>query len=428
MRRLAALSALVALVAALALPAGAATKTKSNFALQGEARALEVAIGDQGVTLGFALSRANSLPEAIGVGAGQCTLLGDSTDPNSLPCSQENTEQSRFPGNPGDGQASCSQALPAPLSDVLALEIACGSSVSGLKKGLPFTTNEGKVAELRARLPLGALLPVNPTSEEQVEQLVDTLTGTLQPILDQTPQEVQDAVDTLVNDLLSLVGSLDETDLIKVQVGPSFSNVTPKGDTLTVESTSYGARIGVIGMPTVGTDGSVLGVGDPLTDGLIIIEVGSATAKASVNKTTAASDSAASAAIVTVKVRDITKPEPTYIELSVAPGETVTILEGTPAESTIIAADSSTEKGDGTAAAAADAVRLHLLKGVNGGVAVGLARATAAANVDVAKAPLPQPKKPTLPVTGGTTMTGLAIALLVAAGGLVALRRRLGTN
>lgn len=422
MRRLASVLAVTAVIFALALPAGAkpAANAHTEYALAGEARALELALGTEGVTLGFALARADSTPSAIGVGAGQCTLLGDDPDPDSLPCTDDSTEATRYPGNPGTGKPSCSASLPAPLDAVVDLKVACGASKSGLSKGLPFTTNSGKIASLDVTLPVGTAL-----SNLPVDGLVEDLTDALGPILDQTPKEVQDAVSSVVD----IVTSVAETEAIAVQVGPSTSNVRSKGKTLAVNSSSAGALIGVLGIPEGQVDGTAVSVtSDPLKNGLLIIEVGTAQASATVDTRNARAAGAASPALVTVKVRDITKDEPTYVEVSVAPGETVTVLEGTPAESTITAADSTVEEDGSSAAAAADAVRLHLLKGVQGGVTLGLARATAAVQADVVKPAPPLKRPPTiLPVTGGTDMTLAALILISLAAAALWLRRRVGS-
>jgi LPXTG-motif cell wall-anchored protein len=421
------LVALVGLIAAFAVPAGAATKPHTDFALAGEARALEVAFGDQGLTLGLAAAKVDSSPSAIGVGAGQCALLGETADPSDVPCSDANTENSRYPGDGGDGDPVCSGALPAPLSDILTLKVACGQSNSGVLKGVPFTKNSAKVTDLGAKLPVGVLLPQLDGVQAQVDNLVDTLVSTLQPVLDQTPAQVQDAVEQV----LQIVDDVKATtDVLKVELGPSVSNITNDGNVMKVESSAAGARIGILGIPTVGTDGTTLiNTGDPLTNGLVIIEVGPSQASAVANRLNATSTAAASAAIVTVKVRDITKPEPTYVEVAVAPGQTVTVLEGTPAESTITAAAATTKEDENGAQAAADAVRLHLLKGVNGGLKLGLSRSTAAATVQAVKAERvnrPAPKAPrVLPHTGANDMTLPAIGILLLAGLAFVVRRRI---
>jgi LPXTG-motif cell wall-anchored protein len=419
------------LIAALAIPVGAA-ESKSSFALKGEARGLELAIGNQGVTLGFALAQADSAPSSLGVGAGQCELLGPEGDPDDLPCSDANTAKSSYPGNPGDADMSCSGSLPSPLSDVVDLKLACGSSQSALEKDVATTSNKGLVSSLEVKLPVGLrLLPLE-LPVEQVEEIVDTLTGVLAPVLDQAPGEVREAltpVEGTVDSVLELIQGIDATDAVKVELGTSTSNVIRKGSVISVNSEAAGAKIGLIGIPGVDSKGATIQQADPLTNGLVIIEVGTARASASATRGTASSTSAASAALVTVKVRDITKTEPTYVEVSVAPGKTETILEGTPAESTITAADSTTEQTPGSAKAAADAVRLHLLKGVNGGVKLGIAGANAAATADltpIAAAPPVVKNRPplTLPQTGARNMSVLAGLLVLAALGAFALRRR----
>jgi LPXTG-motif cell wall-anchored protein len=435
MRRWAALGALVALVAALAIPAGAAEKTRSRFALKGEARGLELAVLGEGVTLGLALSQVDSLPKAIGVGAGQCSLLGSEADPNDLPCSGESTVKTEYPGDGGDGGEICINSLPAPLSDIVDLKAACGSSKSFFRNGVAQTTNKGQVLGLNLKLPVGLrLLPVD-LSTEQVQQVVDTVTDVLAPVLGLAPQEVQDvlqgAEDTVfetLDGLLEVIQGTDVTDALKIELGTSVSNVTRKGDVIESSSDAAGAKIGVLGIPSVGLDGKILQPADPLENGLLIIEVGTARASASVNRATADSGAAASAALVTVKVRDITSPTPKYVEISVAPGETVTVLEGTPLESTIVAADSTTSQSPGKASAVADAVKLHLLKGVNDGVRLGLASASALASAeveDIPDAPVVKNRAPkVLPLTGARNMSALAIVLLLAAGAAFMVRRR----
>jgi LPXTG-motif cell wall-anchored protein len=409
----------IAAVIALAIPAGAKGTAHTDFGLTGEARALELAVGSQGVSLGLSIARADSKPSSVGVGAGQCTLLGDSADPDDLPCSDESTVTTRYPGTPGDGTPKCAAALPAPINTIVDLKLACGSSKSGLARSLPFTASNAKVGHLGVKLPIGAVLDALP-----VGPLVDDLTDTLAPVLDLAPQQVQDAVDNV----LELVTGIAETDALAVEIGPSSSQVSSKGNVISVDSSAAGALIGLVGIPEVAADGTAISAtADPLTNGLVIIEIGTARASASLNTVSATAAGAASPALVTVKVRDITKPEPTYVEVSVAPGQTLTVLGGTPAESTITAADSTVEENGSTAAAGADAVRLHLLKGVQGGVTLGIARATAAVKGDVVKPAAPIKKAPpqTLPVTGAANMTLPALGLILLAGAALWARRRL---
>lgn len=421
MRRTFAVFTLIAALLAMAIPAGAKPVQEAHvdYALSGEARSLELAIGDQGVSLGVALARADSTPSAVGVGAGQCTLLGPAADPDELPCTEETTMKSRFPGTPGNDTPRCAGSLPEPLAAIVDLKAACGASRSGILKNTPFTRSTGKVGQVEVTLPVGAALgnlPVNP--------LVEDLTETLSPILDKTPAIVRDAVDNVVG----LITGLAETEALAIKLGNSTSSVSSKKGVITVDSASAGALIGLVGIPEARVDGTAISASsDPLTNGLIIIEVGTAQATASLDEATARATGAASAAIVTVKVRDITKPEPSYVTIPVAPGQTVTVLQGTPAESTIVAADSTVEENGSEAAAAADAVRLHLLKGVNGGVSLALARATAAVKGTAVKPAAPIKKAPEpLPVTGGTDMIFPALVLILGAGVVMAVRRKVG--
>jgi hypothetical protein len=329
------------------------------------------------------------------------------------------------------------------LDSVLTLKAACGSSLSGInKRGVAFTKSQGKVLTLSASLPVGLnMVPLN-LDTEQVDAIVGTITQTLAPVINQAPAEVQqvlkgveesadeatDEAQKTVDGVLELLQKMAATDALKAEVGTADTKITQDGDIIASASESAGARIGLIGLPSLLTEeGLKLDDADPLENGLVIIEIGTARASATVDRGNADANSAASAALVTVKVRDITSPEPRYVEVSVAPGQTITVLEDTPAESTITAADSVTEQEAGSARAAADAVKLHLLKGVEGGVKLALAGANAAAEADVVQPAEPQNRPPkTLPLTGGTNMTGIALLLVIASAGALALRRRFG--
>lgn len=407
--------ALSALLGA-ALPAATAAPAR-NYALEGEARGLELALGDQGLTLGVALSRGDSTPTAQGVGAGQCSVLGQNANPEELPCNESTMQSSEAPGGGSpskDGTQTCAgPAIPAPLNSVLTLDLACGASASSIAGG-PQTTNLGKVSEAALELDLRGLIP---QAEDAKEQLVDEL----QEIIGGAPEPIANA-------LSQLLDSIDQGQGAQIILGPATSDIASKGNKHTVTSTSAGALIGVVGIPDLDEEGvPIPGSSNATEDGLIIIEVGTASASASIDSVSADAASDATAALVTVKVRDITQVKPTYQSVSVSPGQTVTILEGTPAESTITAAAATKEAKPGSALAAADAVRLHLLKGVSGGVKLGLARATAAATVEAApavKAKNP-PNAKVLPQTGARDVTLVALGLLILAAVAIAARRRL---
>lgn len=414
MKRRLAFVVAVFVLAGAALPAGAAAPTSASYALEGEARGLELGLGDQGLTLGVALSRADSKPSAQGVGAGQCSILGDNPDPEQLPCNEATAEKSSAPGEKStEGQTCGGPQVPDPLGSVLTLDLACGSSVSSIANGVPQTSNVGKVSEVALELDLRGLIP---QAEDAKEQLVDQL----QQIIGGAPEPIKNALNQLLD-------AIDEGQGAQILLGPATSDIVATGNALTVTSRAAGALIGVAGIPDLDDDGvPIPGSSVATEDGLIIIEVGRATASASLDRLSAASSSEATAALVTVKVRDITKVKPTYQTISLAPGQTTTILQGTPAESTITAAAASSKDTQGSAVAAADAVRLHLLKGVSGGLKLGLARTTAAASAE-AKPLAERVQNPpkVLPQTGARDVTLVGLGLLILAGVALAVRRRL---
>lgn len=409
---LGAAAALVALVAT-ALPAGVASaqSVTPTYALSGEARALELALGTQGQTLGVALSRADSTPSAQGAAAGQCDFLGDDPSPEDLPCNESTLATSSYPGERGSADDVCgSPPVPEPLNSVLRMGMACGSSLSGATGGLPFTTNAGKVAELGLELDLGG---VAPQIEAAKEQVVDGL----QSITNQAPEPVRTALNQLLD-------TIDAGQGARILLGSASSDVLRSKAGIQLVSDAAGAKVGVLGIPDLDEDGApILGSADATEDGLIIIEVGAASASASLDLAQGKAAGEVDPALLRVKVRDITKLEPTYVEVEVAPGQSQTLLAGTPLESTITAA-SGTSKVKGTrVASAADAVRLHLLKGVQGGIVLAIGRATASASVETAEA-LPKPPE-VLPQTGARDMTLVAFGFLVLALAIVGLRRRI---
>lgn len=403
------------LVIAAAVPAGAAP-AGSTYALQGEARGLELGLGNQGLTLGVALSRGDSSPSAEGVGAGQCSILGQDPDPDELPCNESTKQSSEAP--PGgssskDGTQTCAGPdIPAPLDAVVTIDLACGASASAIVAGMPQTTNLGKVSEAALELDLRGLIP---QAEDAKEQLVDEL----QKITGGAPEPIKNALDQLLD-------AIDEGQGAQIVLGPASSDITSKANKITVRSTAAGALVGVAGIPDLDEDGvPIPGSSNATEDGLIIIEVGTGIASATIDNLSATASSDATAALVTVKVRDITQVKPTYQSISVAPGQTVTILQGTPAESTITAAAATKEEKPGSAVAAADAVRLHLLKGVSGGLKLGLARATAAASAEAKPLAVRAENPPkVLPQTGADDVTLLALGALALAVVALIVRRR----
>jgi hypothetical protein len=394
----------------------ASSQNVTAYALSGDARALELAVAGQGVTLGAAISRADSKPSAEGLGAGQCSLLGDAPDPTKVTCETTTTETSSSPGEGGEDGATCAApSLPDPLGTVVTIATACGSSSSTIAKGIPTTLNEGKVLEVGVNLDLSGL-----SAELQgvKQQVVDAL----QDVLGQAPEPINTA-------LTQVLDVIDVGQAGKAEIGVAESNIGAVEGGIQVVSTAAGARIGVLGIPTLDDDGNPLpGTADATTNGLIIVEIGESSASARIDTTKAQAEAAADPSIVTLKVRDITQLQPTYTEVAVAPGQTQTVLEGTPLESTVTAAASEIANEGTKAAAASAAVRLDLIKGVQGGIQLALGRTTAAAQVQgdtVQPQPGPPPDEDPLPVTGGNSAwVKLGVILLLGAGVVIWIRRR----
>jgi hypothetical protein len=143
----------------------------------------------------------------------------------------------------------------------------------------------------------------------------------------------------------------------------------------------------------------VLPIGGLDTNPVASIIVSSAKAQAVYDRNAGASQASFDPALVTVRLSTVLTGNQ---EIKIAPGETITLLQGTPLESEIVVADGKTFKNaDGSMAAVADGVKLHLLKGVNGGILIELAHAEAGV---IGALPQVSPIAPAfeLPRTGGT--------------------------
>jgi hypothetical protein len=342
-------------------------------------------------------------------------LLGDNPDPTKVTCAETTTETSSFPGDAGKAGSTCAApALPAPLNSVLVIATACGSSQSGSSGGFAGTANEGEVAEAAVNLDLSGVA-------QQVEDVKDQVVDAIRGVVDQAPEPVKNALDRILD-------VIDVGQAGQLKVGNATSTITPTKSGLQVVSTAAGAVIGVLGIPEVNAQGNpIAGTAEATENGLIIVEVGRSEATVAVDATAATAKASASPAVVTLKVRDITQVEPTYTEIPVAPGQTQTVLEGTPLESTVTAASSVIQNKGTTAAAASDAVRLDLIKGVQGGIHVAIGRTTGAARVQAAPRqpnPAPEPEPEPLPVTGARDLFPVGLALLAGAAALIWVRRR----
>lgn len=421
------LGAVVAL--ALGLPAAAQTsptptpstsptpeEPEIRFALQGEARGLELAITEQGVTLGAAVAEMDSEPATVGLGAGQCELLGEQGAATAS-CTDETSERSSYPdGERGDSAESCAApTLPAPLNTLIHLNVACGFSRSGVIGDFPATQNYGYVSTVALDFDLSGL-------SQELEDAKDQVVDGLQDLIDPSPQQIRSALNALLD-------ALEQGEAGRIEIGRATSDISAAGDTVEVSSTAGGVSIGLIGIPDLNQQGQPIpDTANALEDGLIIVEIGDAFSNASVNAQSQELTADADAATVVVKVRDITQyPDVVYQEQRIAPDQTLIILPGTPLESTITAAVAQHEISEGSARAASDSARAHLLQGdeFQGGIQLGVARTTAGASIAQEVVPTPPPTEEPLPATGRDDRTGFALVLILLALALLLSRRRL---
>jgi hypothetical protein len=355
-------------------PAGAATP--EVFAGSAAGRALGLTVLGQKATFGVSTAKVNSTLNAVAEGAGQLLVLASTTKAD---VTGNNTKQS--------APQACAQALPA--VPVLSLGLACSESSAEVVEGLPHAVSEGSLVSLGLAL---NDLPIN--------TVIAPVQGALEQVFGALPDAIDPATAT-VTDLLKAIG---ETKTLEAKVGHSRSEVSTVAGTVTSTGVAEAAQV------------DILPIGALDKNPVASIIVGSAKATAIYDRKAGASKASFDPAIVTLRLNTVLTGAQ---EIKVAPGETITILQGTPLESTITVADGKTIKNaDGSMSAVADGVKLELLKGVNGGIVLELAHAEAA----VAGAlPVADQVAPAfeLPRTGGTPwipvvgVSTFALAVLV---------------
>ena len=377
-RRLTAVAGVVALAGSFVASAPAGAQTPEVFAGSALGRALNLSVLGQSATFGVSTAKIDSTLKAAADGAGQVLVLNSTTEAD---VTGNNTKQ--------EAPQACAAAVP--VAPVLNLGLVCSSSTAEVANGLPHAVSEGSLAELDVT---ANALPINSVIAP-VQQALEGVFGTL-------PDALDPATDT-VSDLLTAVGT---TQTLDVKVGHSRSEVSTEAGVVTAVGVAEAAQV------------DLLPVGGLLDNPVASIIVGSAKATATYDRAGGSAAGSFDPAIVTVR---LSTPLTGNVDIPVAPGETITILEGTPLESTIIVADGSVTKNpDGSVSSVADGVKLELLKGVNGGIILELAHAEAGAagSPEVLSAIAEVPE---LPRTGG--MPWIPVAGIGAVGLAVLARR-----
>ena len=278
------------------------------------------------------------------------------------------------------------------------------SSVGGTVEGLLDTLLGGGISAqdanatsgLLAQTPLGGILPL----------------GTVTSLLP--------GLDSLLNQVKQTAAGVVPDPLV-ISLGESNSSVTTTATSVTSNALGRGARLTVLPLPL-------------FPNGLLQVIVGDATTTASYNRATGVSTADYKAAVVNLSVLGVNVP--------ISPNINLTLLAGTPLESTILLGAGRTTIEGKKAGAVADGVSIHLLKGLgettagarDGGILLSLAKATSniggnlssITNRTAVLGTVEQPRQ--LPRTGPTSpflpLAGMGVLVVAFVGRRAVLRTR----
>lgn len=274
------------------------------------------------------------------------------------------------PGHSQNPPQSCGggvPAFPAPFSGLVSGSVSCGAaSAQGFSAHDGTSTSSASAADLG--IDLAPLLSQVVTAGSPLESGLKGLVGTLPPL----PAAGQ-SVSSIISSLSSAATSSQS---ISIAIGPSSSVSRLDGASYTTTAEAKGSVITL--MPGAGPGGAPLA--------RIVVGGASATATAGGRKPQASD----LPALVTVEVDTAATGPKSY---SVVPGQSLTILAGTPLQSTIkVGSGSVSTAPSGAETASAEGVEVDLAEGVgatpatayNGGLELRLAAASA-----TSKAPAP---------------------------------------
>lgn len=364
-----AISALM-MTAVLALPATAQTQTvetrPESFIATAAARGLDLNLFGTHVTIGQSSALINSTPTAKASGAGVALISG------TVSTSEVNAaDQTAAPPK------AC--VLNLPVAGLLNVELACGESRVSTTNGAPAAFGSGVVAGVDLAA-LSALEPIIdllrqllaqllPVVDQTVGSVLNSLTPTLGNLLGPLAGNLGLDTDSSVAPVSNLVDSLLEgveraTSLVDIRLGESTAETVTAADKVTATANAAGAQIDLLPGLTLG--------GDPL----LSIIVGSAKSTSVFDRGTAKSTPAFDAAVARVRL-GLPLLGGTVTEIPIQLNTPLTLLAGTPLESTISlgAGRTVTDPNTGSVASYADGVSIQLLKGLNGGIGLELAHA-----------------------------------------------------
>ncbi len=353
-----ALSALV-VSAFLVLPSPASAQTvqtrAESFIATASARALNLEVLGLKVTIGASGIEMNSTPAAKATGGGVLLVPGTVSTVQTTAASQAIAPP-----------PAC--VLNLPLASLLSVKLACGEAKVDSTPGAPQAFGSGTVAaiDVGGQQVLALLAPVLDALAPLLDQVIGTVTGALTPIVGPLLGGLLNQTGTGI-DLNKPVSSLVDvikqaTNLATIKLGNSTSQGLSETGKVSAIANAQGGQIDVL-------PGLALG-GAPL----ISIIVGSAKATSVFDRTGGTSTPGFDAAILTVKLGLPILGGLT--EIPVKLGSPLTLLAGTPLESTIaLGAGTTTKNPDGSVSSVADGVSIHLLKGISGGIKLELAHA-----------------------------------------------------
>lgn len=381
--------------AVLALPASAQTvETRpESFIATAAARGLDLNLFGTRVTIGQSSALINSTPSAKASGAGVALVAG------TVSTSEVNAaNQSAAPPK------AC--VLNLPVASLITVELACGESRVDTNNGAPSAYGAGSVAGVDL---LGTSL-IQP-----IIDLLQSLLAAITPVLDQTVGTVINTLTPVLGGLLGgLAGNLGlgtgsnvapvstlvdglldgidrATQLLDVKVGESTASAVTTAGAVTATANAAGAQIDLLPGLTLG--------GAPL----LSIIVGQAKSVSVFDRATAKSTPSFDAAVARVRL-GLPLLGANVTDIPIQLNQPLTLLAGTPLESTISlgAGRTVTDPATGSVASYADGVSIHLLKGLNGGIGIELAHAETGAGGQTRLVSQQQQVTPVAPVLAKT--------------------------
>ncbi len=357
------------MTAVLALPASSQTTVETrpeSFIATAAARGLDINLFGTRVTIGQSSALINTTPSAKASGAGVALISG--TVSNS---------EVNGPNQSATPPKAC--VLNLPVAGLLTVELACGESRVSTQGGAPSAYGAGGVAGVDL---LGTTL-IQP-----IIDLLRSLLNALTPVLDQTVGSVLNTLTPTLGGLLGgLAGNLGlgntanvapvtglvnglldgiarATQLLDIKVGESTASAVTAANAVTATANAAGAQIDLLPGLTLG--------GAPL----LSIIVGQAKSVSVFDRATAKSTPSFDAAVARVRL-GLPLLGAAVTDIPIQLNQPLTLLAGTPLETTISlgAGRTVTDPNTGAVASYADGVSIQLLKGLNGGIGIELAHA-----------------------------------------------------